>query len=97
VAVKITDAGPEKAGQSDAGVVWKTEVKRAGADMDAVELPEQPEERGRLRDRRAGPLAAHGSGRGVPRVSALTRWSGPYAKYGFVKATPSRYRSTSEH
>ncbi len=33
-----------KAGQTDAGVVWKTEVleaRRAGADIDAVELPDE--------------------------------------------------------
>ncbi len=81
-----------KAGQSDAGVVWKTEVlaaKRAGADIDAVELP--PEDS--LRNEVAyaiGALSNSPNKRAADAFLAFLRspaGQGAYAKYGFVKAS----------
>ncbi|HZP77356.1 MAG TPA: substrate-binding domain-containing protein [Pseudolabrys sp.] len=81
-----------KAGQSDAGIVWKTEVLaalRAGAAIEAVTLPDDDSLRtevsyaiGRLSDARHADAAE--------RVLAFLRspaGQDTYAKYGFVKAS----------
>jgi ABC-type molybdate transport system substrate-binding protein len=81
-----------KAGQSDAGVVWKTEVlaaKSAGADIDAVELP--PEDS--LKDEVAyaiGELTESPHKEAAEAFLAFLRspsGQDAYAKYGFVKAS----------
>jgi ABC-type molybdate transport system substrate-binding protein len=81
-----------KAGQSDAGVVWKTEVlaaKRAGADIDAVELP--PEDS--LKNEVAyaiGELTKSPHKEAAEAFLAFLRSKSgqdAYAKYGFVKAS----------
>src|SRR5215510_5327371 len=81
-----------KAGQSDAGVVWKTEVLeayRAGADVDAVTLPGED-------SLRAEVAYVIGTINSSPRRDAadafLSFLQSPegqdaYAKFGFVKAT----------
>ncbi len=81
-----------KAGQSDAGIVWKTEVlaaKRAGVDIDAVELP--PDDS--LRNEVAyaiGLLAKSPHEQAADAFLAFLRspaGQDAYAKYGFVKAS----------
>ena len=81
-----------KAGQSDAGVVWKTEVleaRRAGADIEAVELPPQDS----LRDEVSyviGPLSHSPHQKAADAFLKFLRSPGgqdAYARFGFVKAT----------
>jgi ABC-type molybdate transport system substrate-binding protein len=81
-----------KAGQSDAGVVWKTEVlaaKRAGADIDAVELPAEDN----LHDEVAyaiGHLTNSPHQEATEAFLAFLRspvGQDAYAQYGFVKAS----------
>jgi ABC-type molybdate transport system substrate-binding protein len=81
-----------KAGQSDAGVVWKTEVleaHRAGADVDAVALPEEDN----LRAEVAYVVGAmNGSPHRKEADAFLAFLQSPqgqdaYAKFGFVKAS----------
>lgn len=83
-----------KASQSDAGVVWKTEVLealRGGADVDAVELPEEDS----LRAEVAYVIGAlKSSTRRQPADAFLSFLRTPvgqdsYAKFGFVKASQS--------
>ena len=81
-----------KAGQADAGVVWKTEVleaRRAGADIDAVELPDEDS----LRSEVAYVIGALNAS---PHRKEATAFLGflrtpagqdAYVKFGFVKAT----------
>ncbi len=81
-----------KAGQSDAGVVWKTEVlaaKRAGAaDIDAVELPREDS----LRNEVAYAIGALTKSPHMQAAEAFLAFlrspagQDAYAKYGFVKA-----------
>ena len=80
-----------KAGQSDAGVVWKTEVleaHRAGADVDAVTMPDED-------SLRAEVAYVIGALKPSPRRDAADaflsflqspRGQDAYAKFGFVKA-----------
>jgi ABC-type molybdate transport system substrate-binding protein len=81
-----------KAGQSDAGVVWKTEVlaaKRAGADIDSVELP--PEDS--LKNEVAYAVGALTNSPHKESPEAFLAFlrspagQDAYAKYGFVKAS----------
>ena len=81
-----------KAGQTDAGVVWKTEVleaRRAGADIDAVELPDEDS----LRSEVAyviGDLNASAHRKEAEAFLDFLRTPAgqdAYAKFGFVKAT----------
>src|SRR5262245_46153028 len=81
-----------KAGQSDAGVVWKTEVleaHRAGADVDAVALPEEDN----LRSEVAYVIGALNNSPHRKEAEAFLAFlrapsgQNAYAKYGFVKAT----------
>ena len=81
-----------KAGRSDAGVVWNTEVlaaKRAGADIDAVDLP--PEDS--LRDEVAYAIGALTNSPHKQAADAFLAFlrspagQDAYAKYGFVKAS----------
>jgi ABC-type molybdate transport system substrate-binding protein len=81
-----------EAGQSDAGVVWKTEVleaHRAGADVDAVALPEEDN----LSAEVAYVIGAMtGSPHGKEADAFLAFLQSPqgqdvYAKFGFVKAS----------
>jgi len=81
-----------KAGQSDAGVVWKTEVleaRRAGADIDAVELPDEDS----LRSEVAYVIGALNNSPHRKEAEAFLAFlrapsgQNAYAKYGFVKAT----------
>jgi ABC-type molybdate transport system substrate-binding protein len=86
-----------KAGQSDAGVVWKTEVleaHRAGADVDAVTLPAED-------SLRADVAYVIGAMNSSPRRKAadafLSFLQGPqgqdaYARFGFVKASEADLR-----
>ena len=78
--------------QSDAGVVWKTEVLaalRTGAEIDAIELP--PEDS--LREQVSYVIGAlNGSSHAEAGISFLDFLRSPagqdtYAKYGFVRAT----------
>lgn len=81
-----------KAGTSDAGIVWKTETLeavRAGAQVDAVQLP--PEDS--LRDEVS---YAIGALKGSPRAEAAANYlrflataeaTAAYARFGFVPAT----------
>ena len=83
-----------KAGTTDAGIVWKTEVLAAvrdGAEVEGLELPPVDS----LRDEVSYAVGALG---GSTRKEAAARYlqflSGPdaqdtYARYGFVKATPA--------
>ena len=87
-----------KAGQSDAGIVWKTEVlaaRRAGSDVEAVELPEQDSLRaevsyviGALRDT---PHA--GSAESFLDFLRSPEGQDTYAKFGFVKANEEDLKS----
>jgi ABC-type molybdate transport system substrate-binding protein len=86
-----------KAGQSDAGVVWKTEVleaRRAGADIDAVELPDEDS----LRSEVAYVIGALNASPHRKEAEAfLTFLRAPsgqdaYAKFGFVKATEAELK-----
>jgi ABC-type molybdate transport system substrate-binding protein len=82
-----------KAGTSDAGIVWKTEVLeavRAGAQVDAVELPPADS----LRDEVS---YAIGAMNGSPRAEAAAKYlrylatpqaTAAYTKFGFVAASP---------
>lgn len=81
-----------KAGQSDAGVVWKTEVlaaHRAGADVDAVALPDEDS----LRNEVAyviGAMSGSAHRKAADAFLAFLRTPAgqdTYAKFGFVKAT----------
>jgi ABC-type molybdate transport system substrate-binding protein len=83
-----------KAGQSDAGVVWKTEVlaaKRAGADIDAVELPLEDSLRNEV-GYAVGALikSPHKEAAAAEAFLAFLRspaGQDTYATYGFVKAS----------
>jgi len=82
-----------KAGTSDAGIVWKTEVLEAlreGAQVDAVELPPADS----LRDEVS---YAIGALKGSPKSEAASKYlrflatpeaTAVYTKYGFVAASP---------
>jgi ABC-type molybdate transport system substrate-binding protein len=81
-----------KTGQSDAGVVWRTEVlqaRRDGADVDAVTLPDEDS----LRAEVAYVIGAmNGSPHRVEADAFLAFLQSPrgqdaYAKFGFVKAS----------
>jgi ABC-type molybdate transport system substrate-binding protein len=81
-----------KAGQSDAGVVWKTEVleaRRDGADIDAIELPDGDS----LRNEVAyviGALSASPHRKQADAFLGFLRTPAgqdTYSKFGFVKAT----------
>jgi len=81
-----------KAGQADAGVVWKTEVleaRRAGADIDAVELPDEDS----LRREVAYVIGALNASPHRKEAEAFLGFlrtpagQDAYAKFGFVKAT----------
>lgn len=81
-----------KAGQTDAGVVWKTEVleaRRAGADIDAVELPDEDS----LRSEVAYVIGALNASPHRKEAEAFLDFlrtpagQDAYAKFGFVKAT----------
>lgn len=81
-----------KSDKADAGVVWKTEVleaRRAGADIDAVELPDEDS----LRSEVAyviGALSASPHRKEAEAFLAFLRTPAGqdvYAKFGFVKAT----------
>lgn len=83
-----------KAGNADVGIVWKTEVLEAvrdGADVEGVELP--PEDS--LRDEVSYAIGAlSGSPRKVAAARYLDFLATPgaqdaYARFGFVKATPT--------
>jgi ABC-type molybdate transport system substrate-binding protein len=82
-----------KAGTSDAGIVWKTEVLEAvrdGAQVEGIELPPTDS----LRDEVSYAIGAlTDSTRKKAAAQYLRFLSTPgaqdaYAKYGFVKATP---------
>lgn len=81
-----------KAGQSDAGVVWKTEVLEAlreGADVDAVELPNEDSLRAEVAYV-IGALNSSARRRQADAFLSFLRTSDgqdSYAKFGFVKAT----------
>jgi ABC-type molybdate transport system substrate-binding protein len=81
-----------KAGQSDAGAVWKTEVleaRRAGAEVDAIELPPQDS----LRDEVSyvvGALTRTPHRKMAEAFLSFLRSAAgqdAYARFGFVKAT----------
>jgi ABC-type molybdate transport system substrate-binding protein len=81
-----------KADQADAGVVWKTEVleaRRAGADIDAVELPDEDS----LRSEVAYVIGALSASPHRKEADAFLEFlripagQDAYAKFGFVKAT----------
>ena len=81
-----------KADQSDAGVVWTTEVleaRRAGADIDAVELPDEDS----LRSEVAYVIGALSASPHRKEAEAFLLFlqtpagQDTYAKFGFVKAT----------
>ncbi len=81
-----------KAGQTDAGVVWKTEVleaRRAGADIDAVELPDEDS----LRSEVAYVIGALSASPHRKKADAFLDFlrtpagQDAYARFGFVKAT----------
>ena len=80
-----------KAGQSDAGVVWKTEAlaaKRAGADIDALELPPEDSQRKEVAYA-IGALTNSPHKQAADAFLAFLRTPAgqdAYAKYGFVKA-----------
>ena len=81
-----------KANLSDAGIVWKTEALealRAGADIDAVELPEQDSLRNEV-SYVIGALNNSGHRQAVEDFLAFLRsqdGQDAYAKFGFVKAS----------
>lgn len=81
-----------KANVSDAGIVWKTEVLealRAGADIDAVELPEQDSLRNEV-SYVIGALNNSGHRQASEAFLGFLRsleGQGAYAKFGFVKAS----------
>jgi ABC-type molybdate transport system substrate-binding protein len=86
-----------KAGQTDAGVVWKTEVleaRRAGADIDAVELPEEDS----LRREVAYVIGTLNSSPHRNQAEAFlvflrsSKGQDAYAKFGFVKATETELK-----
>jgi ABC-type molybdate transport system substrate-binding protein len=86
-----------KAGQTDAGVVWKTEAleaRRAGADVDAIALPDEDSLRSEV-------AYVIGSLIGTPRRKEAEAFLGflrtpagqdAYAKFGFVKATEAELK-----
>ena len=86
-----------RAGQADAGVVWKTEVleaRRAGADVDAIELPDEDS----LRSEVAyviGTLSASPHRKEADAFLGFLRTPAgqdAYAKFGFVKATEAELK-----
>ncbi len=82
-----------KAGQSDAGIVWKTEVLAAlrdGAAVEAVELPEADSLRSEV-SYAIGVLTGARHGDATQSFLAFLRSAEgqeTYAKYGFVKGSP---------
>lgn len=81
-----------KANQSDAGIVWKTEALealRSGADIEAVELPEQDS----LRNEVSYVIGALNNSGHRPESEAFIEFlrssegQDAYAKFGFVKAS----------
>jgi ABC-type molybdate transport system substrate-binding protein len=86
-----------KAGQSDAGIVWKTETLEAlrdGAQVEGVSLPANDSLRdevsyviGALRDSPRGEAAAR-----YLAFLATPAGQGAYSAYGFVAATPEELR-----
>ena len=81
-----------KANQSDAGIVWKTEALealRSGADIDAVELPEQDS----LRNEVSYVIGALNNSGHRPASEAFIEFlrssegQDAYAEFGFVKAS----------
>jgi ABC-type molybdate transport system substrate-binding protein len=86
-----------KEDQTDAGVVWKTEVleaRRAGAEIDAVELPDEDS----LRSEVAYVIGALNASAHRKEAEAFLAFlqtpagQDVYAKYGFVKATEADLR-----
>lgn len=82
-----------KAGQSDAGVVWTTEVleaHRAGADVDAVSLPDEDS----LRADVAYVIGAIHRKDADAFLAFLQSSQGQdaYAKFGFVKASETELK-----